>query len=150
MNFFFAKFGFVAIYALFSTKFVTIYTLFCSKFTLLFPQNLLQFPCTRNVRNLLTILIYEKCSKFCIYYHPKWIKGLLTTKNTYIFTCFNNNTHIILPFFLKIIPNYSENCTFIVQENTIDAPSLCKKIGDLPTPPFWSHNICMLPLDKEF
>ena len=55
-------------------------------------------PCMRIARNLLTTLIYEKCSKFCIYYHPKWIKGFLTNKNIYIFTCFNN-THITVPFF---------------------------------------------------
>ena len=39
-------------------------------------------PRARKVRNLLTPLILEKCGKFLNFYQPKWIKGLMRTKNT--------------------------------------------------------------------
>ena len=91
---------------------------------------------------------YEKCSKFCIYYHPKWIKGFLTNKNIYIFTCLNN-PHITVPFFswnnspvtLKIVHLLCEKISLMPPP----LQDFVRKLVTPPTPPFWSRNICMLP-----
>ena len=86
-----------------------------------FTKSLLPL-CVRNARNLLTALIYEKCGKFCIYHHPKWIKGVLTTKNIYIITCFNN-AYIIRAFLLKIIPKLLSNlCIYCARKYHLYPP----------------------------